>query len=113
MIAPKSVESEKERIRKALETPPSPQPQDDNTLVPSVAGQSSPDASPRTRKKSLLDMIPSAFHAARTLRGASKNDGRSWRAPEVRFRPYLYNLNDLALSIKMRFTHSSLLYAAL
>ncbi|KAI0751321.1 hypothetical protein C8Q80DRAFT_1099496 [Daedaleopsis nitida] len=81
-IAPRSVQSEKERIRNALENPPSSQQPDESTLIPSTSGQSSPEASPRTRKKSLLDMIPSAFHAARTLRGASKNDGRPWRAPE-------------------------------
>lgn len=80
-IAPKSVESEIERIRKALEIPPSPT-EDGEKLSPSSPSPNSPEASPRTRKKSLLDMIPSALHAAKALRGTARNDG-PWKPPEV------------------------------
>ncbi|KAI0723421.1 hypothetical protein C8Q76DRAFT_395056 [Earliella scabrosa] len=77
---PSSVESEIERIRKALEIPPSPT-EDGEKLSPSSPSPNSPEASPRTRKKSLLDMIPSALHAAKALRGTARNDG-PWKPPE-------------------------------
>ncbi|KAJ3018534.1 hypothetical protein NUW54_g316 [Trametes sanguinea] len=81
-LAPKAVEAELERIRKSLEIPPPPTLQDaeDNNSPPS-----SPAASPKSKRKSFLDSLPAAFHAAKMLRTASQgsNSGsRAWRAPE-------------------------------
>ncbi|KAI0773843.1 hypothetical protein C8Q74DRAFT_1438226 [Fomes fomentarius] len=81
-IAPRSVKSEIERIHKALEEIATSPKEDERELSPSPLSPSSPEASARTRKKSLLDMIPSAFQAAKTLRGAARKDGPSRRAPE-------------------------------
>ncbi|KAI9063362.1 hypothetical protein FKP32DRAFT_1650965 [Trametes sanguinea] len=81
-LAPKAVEAELERIRKSLEIPPPPTLQDaeDNKSPPS-----SPTASPKSKRKSFLDSLPAAFHAAKMLRTASQgsNSGsRAWKAPE-------------------------------
>ncbi|KAI0771473.1 hypothetical protein BD413DRAFT_475639 [Trametes elegans] len=79
-VAPKAVEAELERIRKALEIPPPPSP----TETEGEKSQPvSPSASPKSKRKSFLNVLPSAFQAAKALRNASHSNGdRPWKAPE-------------------------------
>ncbi|KAI1792950.1 hypothetical protein LXA43DRAFT_299990 [Ganoderma leucocontextum] len=79
--APKAVDAELERIRKSLEIPSSPQ-EDEDKLSSTPSAQSSPESSPKSRRRSLLDMLPSAFHAARTLRESARRNEGSWKPPE-------------------------------
>ncbi|EIW61747.1 uncharacterized protein TRAVEDRAFT_117826 [Trametes versicolor FP-101664 SS1] len=77
-VAPKSLEAELERIRKALEIPPAPTLQEAEKSAPS-----SPTASPKAKRKSFLEALPSAFAAAKMLRTASQSKGNhAWKAPE-------------------------------
>ncbi|OSC99129.1 hypothetical protein PYCCODRAFT_1470405 [Trametes coccinea BRFM310] len=81
-LAPKAVEAELERIRKSLETPPPPTLQD---AEDSKSPLSSPTGSPKSKRKSFLDSLPAAFHAAKMLRTASQGSSsgsRPWKAPE-------------------------------
>ncbi|KAI0829413.1 hypothetical protein BC628DRAFT_1360422 [Trametes gibbosa] len=76
-VAPRAVEAELERIRKALEISP---PQDE-------AGQnsqpSSPAVSPKSKRKSFLEVLPAAFQAAKMLRVTSQSSGnQTWKPPE-------------------------------
>lgn len=80
--APKAVDAELKRQRRTLEILSSRSEEEEHRA--SLSTPSSPETSPRSRRKSLLDVLPSAFHAAKTLREASKrNDSRLWKAPEV------------------------------
>ncbi|OJT13340.1 hypothetical protein TRAPUB_10106 [Trametes pubescens] len=77
-VAPKALEAELERIRKALEIPPAPTLSEAEKSLPS-----SPTASPRAKRKSFLESLPSAFAAAKMLRTASQSKGNhAWKAPE-------------------------------
>ncbi|KAJ8501471.1 hypothetical protein ONZ51_g582 [Trametes cubensis] len=79
-MAPKAVEAELERIRKSLEIPPPPSPKETEG---ENSQPNSPTASPRSKRKSFLDVLPSAFQAAKALRTASQSGGsRPWKAPE-------------------------------
>ncbi|KAI0663011.1 hypothetical protein C8Q70DRAFT_485034 [Cubamyces menziesii] len=83
-MAPKAVEAELERIRKSLEIPPPPSPKETEG---ENSQPNSPTASPRSKRKSFLDVLPSAFQAAKALRTASQSGGsRPWKAPEVSLR---------------------------
>ncbi|KAI0676826.1 hypothetical protein C8Q78DRAFT_1086682 [Trametes maxima] len=78
-VAPRAVEAELERIRKALETPPPPSLQE----AEQKSSPSSPTASPKAKRKSFLGVLPSAFQAAKMLRTASQSgEHRAWKAPE-------------------------------
>ncbi|KAI0637773.1 hypothetical protein C8Q77DRAFT_388200 [Trametes polyzona] len=80
-MAPKAVEAELERIRKSLEIPPPPSLQDAEQGENSQP--TSPTASPKAKRKSFMDVLPSAFHAAKMLRTASQSRGNQpWKAPE-------------------------------
>ncbi|TBU32153.1 hypothetical protein BD309DRAFT_967457 [Dichomitus squalens] len=79
-LAPKAVKAELERIRKSLETPTSQH--GDSKLSPTASVHNSPESSPKARRRSLLDMLPSAFNAAKTLREAAKKSEGPWRQPE-------------------------------
>ncbi|KAI0352692.1 hypothetical protein OH77DRAFT_1497725 [Trametes cingulata] len=79
-VAPKAVEAELERIRKSLEIPPPPTPQE---VEEEKSQPSSPPMSPKSKRKSFLDALPAAFQAAKMLRTASQGRGdRPWKAPE-------------------------------
>ncbi|RDX53100.1 hypothetical protein OH76DRAFT_1399703 [Lentinus brumalis] len=77
-VAPKAVENEINRIHQELEAALAPR-EDEITLPPSPT---SPTASPRAKRKSLLDRISTASNVAKALRAAGRNDGQPWRAPE-------------------------------
>ncbi|KAH9894236.1 hypothetical protein C8Q73DRAFT_790798 [Cubamyces lactineus] len=78
--APKAVEAELERIRKSLEIPPPPSPKETEG---EISQPNSPTASPRSKRKSFLDVLPSAFLAAKALRSASQSGGNGpWKVPE-------------------------------
>ena len=83
-LAPKAVTAELERIRRSLEAPPSPI-EGEGILSPTTSMRSSPEGSPKARRKSLLDMLPSAFNAAKALRDAARKNEGPWRPPEVRY----------------------------
>ncbi|KAI0649984.1 hypothetical protein C8Q79DRAFT_902510 [Trametes meyenii] len=78
-VAPKAVEAELERIRKALETPPPPTLQEADQKSP----PSSPTASPKKKRKSIMGVLPTAFQAAKMLRTTSQSgEHRAWKALE-------------------------------
>ncbi|EJF63002.1 hypothetical protein DICSQDRAFT_179669 [Dichomitus squalens LYAD-421 SS1] len=79
-LAFKAVKAELEQIRKSLETPTSQH--GDSKLSPTASVHNSPESSPKARRRSLLDMLPSAFNAAKTLREAAKKSEGPWRQPE-------------------------------
>ena len=81
--APDSVQAELRRLHKALEIATN-KAEDEQKAQSSESSQPSPETTPKAKRKSLLDVFPSAFRAAKILHDTSRNSGQPWRAPEVR-----------------------------
>ncbi|KAM5532425.1 hypothetical protein V8D89_013919 [Ganoderma adspersum] len=79
-LAPKAVDAELKRVRKSLEIPSSQD--DESNRSPTASAQNSPESSPKTRRKSLLDILPSALNAAKTLRESARRNEGPWKPPE-------------------------------
>ncbi|KAI0721908.1 hypothetical protein C8T65DRAFT_565432 [Cerioporus squamosus] len=77
-VAPRAVQAEVDRIHKELEAALAPR-EDENVPPPSPT---SPAASPRAKRKSLLDRISTASNVAKALRASGSSDGQPWRTPE-------------------------------
>ncbi|KAH9922026.1 uncharacterized protein BXZ73DRAFT_91709 [Epithele typhae] len=80
--APRALEAELKRQRKALEIALA-KPSEDEQEQDAASTSSSPKTSPNVKRKSVLDILPSAIQAAKMLRETSRRTGSSpWKPPE-------------------------------
>ena len=80
-LTPKTSDAKLEQVRKSLKILSS---QEEANLALTASTQNSPESSPKTKRRSLLDILPSPLNVARTLRESAKRNEGPWKPPEVR-----------------------------